>query len=93
MDERATHRFVADGRERALAANGPGIERGVRARYAGELSLAGLLERWRIEREVRARYAGELGRAGLLERWRIEGRIRREIQEELTRVAPPGALY
>ena len=70
MDERATHRFVADGRERALAANGP-----------------------EVEREVRARYAGELIRAGLLERWRIEGRIRREIQEELTRVAPLGALY
>ncbi len=70
MDERATHRFVADGRERALAANGS-----------------------RIEKEIRARYAGELSRAGLLERWRIEGRIRREIQEELTRVAPLGALY
>jgi len=70
MDERATHRFVADGRERALAANGP-----------------------RIEREVRARYAGELAGAGPLERWRIEGRIHREIQEELTRMAPPGALY
>jgi len=71
MDERATHHFVADGHERALAANGP-----------------------RIEREVRARHAGELGRArGFLERWRIEGRIRRELREELTRVAPPDALY
>ena len=37
--------------------------------------------------------AGELSRAGVLERWRIEGHIRREIQEELTRMAPPGALY
>ena len=70
MDERATHHFVADGRERALAANGPGIEK-----------------------EIRARYAGELSRAGFLERWRIEGHIRREIREELTRMAPPGALY
>jgi hypothetical protein len=70
MDTRATHRFVADRRERALAANGP-----------------------RIEKEVRARYAVEPSRAGFLERWRIEGRIRREIQEELTRVAPLGALY
>lgn len=70
MDERATHRFVADGRERALDANGP-----------------------RIEQEVRARYAAELAGAGPLERWRIEGRIRREIREELTRVAPLGALY
>ncbi len=70
MDERATHRFVADGHKRALTANGPGIEK-----------------------EIRARYAGELSRASFLERWRIEGRIRREIQEELARVAPPGALY
>jgi hypothetical protein len=74
MDERAAQNisshFVADGRERALAANGP-----------------------RIEAEIRARHAGELTGAGLLERWRIEGRIRREIQEELTRVAPLGALY
>jgi hypothetical protein len=70
MDARATHRFVADGRRRALAANGP-----------------------RIEKEIRARYADGLSRAGFLERWRIEGRIRREIREELTRVAPLGALY
>ena len=70
MNQRATHRFLADGRERALSANGP-----------------------RIEAEVRARHAGELSRAGLLERWRIEGRIRRGLREELTRVAPLGALY
>jgi hypothetical protein len=70
MNERETHRFIADGREQALAANGP-----------------------RIETEVRARHAGELAGAGHLERWRIEGRIRREIREELTRIAPPGALY
>ena len=62
MDERATHRFVADGRERALAANGPLIEREVRARHAEELTRAGFLERWRIEGRIRREIQEELTR-------------------------------
>ena len=66
MDERATHRFVADGRERALAANGPRIEKEIRARYAGELSRAGFLERWRIEGRIRREIREELTRVAPL---------------------------
>ncbi|HET9209751.1 MAG TPA: hypothetical protein VFR03_05105 [Thermoanaerobaculia bacterium] len=62
MDERATHRFVADGHQRALTANGPRIEQEVRARYAGELSCAGPLERWRIEGRIRREIREELER-------------------------------
>ena len=66
MDERATHRFVADGRERALAANGPRIEQEVRARYAGELAGAGLRERWRIQGRIRREIQEELARVAPL---------------------------
>jgi hypothetical protein len=66
MDERATHRFVADGRERALAANGPRIEKEIRARYASELSRAGFLERWRIEGRIRHEIQEELTRVAPL---------------------------
>jgi hypothetical protein len=67
MDEHATYRIVADGRERTLAANGPRIEKEVRARHAAELAGAGLLERWRIEGRIRQEIREELTRMAPLD--------------------------
>jgi hypothetical protein len=47
----------------------------------------------RIRREVTARFEAEWATAGCLRRLVLRWRIHRRIGRELSRVAPPGALY
>jgi len=47
----------------------------------------------RIRREVTARFEADWAEAGMLRRLVLRWRIRREVETELSRIAPPGALY
>ena len=55
-------RFVADGRERLAEVSRRAIEQEVRARFAKEVSHAGLFDRMRIEARIQKEIRVALGR-------------------------------
>jgi hypothetical protein len=54
--------FVADGRERLVAASRASVEAEVRSRYIEQLAAAGLIERLRLELRIRREIRRELER-------------------------------
>jgi hypothetical protein len=63
MRDKASSGILADSQERLLELVRPDIEREIRARYADELSRAGLFERLQIEARIRADIREALAKA------------------------------